>query len=650
MTLLDAVRAAYGSSTWDGRCSIGMPQSPNHPPVHWHALPRRHGDMVRAGRRIGGQRPDRDGHPRRHPHRRARPRLPRRQAARRRRRRRGRPRRRFIRTTGCTRSRRSSAAACCWTFPRALGLGRLRAGYEITPADLDAAVRGRAPTVGAGDIVLIRTGWGRRFDDGSDAYVGKATGVPGVGEAGARWLAEPRRARRRRGHHRLRTARARGRARAAAGPPGAARRARHLHHRGAGTWRSSPRAGVHEFTFVLVAAATRRRHRSPVRPLAVVGRWLSSTLGAATRRVRGRAAATTGSPPRSATACAQRVLDVPRHLRRRDRPATPAAAALSCVAAQGGSAAGARRSAWPTAVPAAQAAFVNGVLAHSLDYDDTHLPSVLHPSAVGDAGRAGGGASAPAPTARRLVAAIAVGLRGLRAARHGRLRPARPATRCSSSTASTPPRSAARSARAVAAGAADGAGRGPASPTRSASPPRWPSGIIEANRTGGTVKRMHCGWAAHAGGHRRPAGPARLHRPADGARGPVRLLRGLAARRRSTRTRSPRAGHGLVGARHLLQAIPGEPLHPRRDRRGAGAAGAGPAPGGRRSDRRSGSPLDGDARSASRSRSSVPRRPATWRSSAARSSSPPRCSAAAGSGVGLDDFTDAAATKPSTGR
>ena len=29
--------------------------------------------------------------------------------------------------------------------------------------------------------------------------------------------------------------------------------------------------------------------------------------------------------------------------------------------------------------------------------------------------------------------------------------------------------------------------------------PRWPPGIIEANRTGGTVKRMHCGWAAHAG-------------------------------------------------------------------------------------------------------------------------------------------------------
>ena len=36
----------------------------------------------------------------------------------------------------------------------------------------------------------------------------------------------------------------------------------------------------------------------------------------------------------------------------------------------------------PTRVPSAQAAFANGVLAHSLDYDDTHLPSVLHPSAA----------------------------------------------------------------------------------------------------------------------------------------------------------------------------------------------------------------------------------------------------------------------------
>ncbi|MFP3468139.1 MmgE/PrpD family protein, partial [Leifsonia sp. SIMBA_070] len=31
--------------------------------------------------------------------------------------------------------------------------------------------------------------------------------------------------------------------------------------------------------------------------------------------------------------------------------------------------------------PAATAALINGTLAHSMDSDDTHLPSVLHPSA-----------------------------------------------------------------------------------------------------------------------------------------------------------------------------------------------------------------------------------------------------------------------------
>ena len=36
----------------------------------------------------------------------------------------------------------------------------------------------------------------------------------------------------------------------------------------------------------------------------------------------------------------------------------------------------------PGRLPAALAALVNGTLAHSLDYDDTHLPSVLHPSAT----------------------------------------------------------------------------------------------------------------------------------------------------------------------------------------------------------------------------------------------------------------------------
>jgi len=62
-------------------------------------------------------------------------------------------------------------------------------GYEITVEDLEEASAVHGLSVGAGDIVLIRSGWGSKFVEG-DAYVGRETGVPGVGEAGARWLAD----------------------------------------------------------------------------------------------------------------------------------------------------------------------------------------------------------------------------------------------------------------------------------------------------------------------------------------------------------------------------------------------------------------------------------------------------------------------------
>ncbi len=37
----------------------------------------------------------------------------------------------------------------------------------------------------------MRSGWGLKFDD-AQAYIGRASGVPGVGQAGARWLASHR--------------------------------------------------------------------------------------------------------------------------------------------------------------------------------------------------------------------------------------------------------------------------------------------------------------------------------------------------------------------------------------------------------------------------------------------------------------------------
>ncbi len=75
-------------------------------------------------------------------------------------------------------------------IPRALGLEVCEPGYEITPENLDAALALQQMSIDAGDVVLIRSGWGRRFDDGTESYLGSSTGVPGVAEAGARWLAD----------------------------------------------------------------------------------------------------------------------------------------------------------------------------------------------------------------------------------------------------------------------------------------------------------------------------------------------------------------------------------------------------------------------------------------------------------------------------
>ena len=70
-----------------------------------------------------------------------------------------------------------------------LGLDCCPGGYEISVSDLEAAAEAQGTPVGPGDAVLIRTGWGR-FADDPDRYLGRDSGVPGVGEEGARWLAD----------------------------------------------------------------------------------------------------------------------------------------------------------------------------------------------------------------------------------------------------------------------------------------------------------------------------------------------------------------------------------------------------------------------------------------------------------------------------
>ena len=148
---------------------------------------------------------------------------------------------------------------------------------------------------------------------------------------------------------------------------------------------------------------------------------------------------------------------------------------------------------------APMAAFVNGVLAHSLDYDDTHLPSVLHPSAavvpaaLAAAERSGAsGAEVVRAVALGLEVCVRLGMAGYDEAagnsvffEHGQH-----ATSICGALGG-----------AVAAAILERDSRLPEAERvvhALGIAASMASGIIEANRTGGTVKRMHCGWAAHA--------------------------------------------------------------------------------------------------------------------------------------------------------
>ncbi|MFM7063421.1 MAG: MmgE/PrpD family protein [Actinomycetes bacterium] len=152
-------------------------------------------------------------------------------------------------------------------------------------------------------------------------------------------------------------------------------------------------------------------------------------------------------------------------------------------------------------VPARAAAFLNGVLAHSLDYDDTHLPSILHPSAsVVPAALAAGesvgssGAQVLAAVAVGLEVAVRTGMAGYDPTADGGrgqsvfFEHGQHATSICGALGS-----------AAAAAALWSPGDAAAAADAIAVACSMASGIIEANRTGGTVKRAHCGFAAHAG-------------------------------------------------------------------------------------------------------------------------------------------------------
>lgn len=187
--LLDAIRAGVRTYDLSRPYEVGMPQSPNHP-AYWHTLPRRHGDMIRedggsaandlivlgthvgthmdalahvsqdgrlhgdvdaAQAQVGGRFDD----------------------------------------LGIDQVAAIIGRGVLLDVPRALGLDVLDADHEITPDQLAATVDAQGTPLRPDDVVLVRSGWGRRWSEGQ-VYLGTTTGAPGPGEEAARWLAAQR--------------------------------------------------------------------------------------------------------------------------------------------------------------------------------------------------------------------------------------------------------------------------------------------------------------------------------------------------------------------------------------------------------------------------------------------------------------------------
>lgn len=150
----------------------------------------------------------------------------------------------------------------------------------------------------------------------------------------------------------------------------------------------------------------------------------------------------------------------------------------------------------PEKVPAAWAAFINGVLAHSLDFDDTHLPSILHPSAtVVPAALAA--AEVAGVSGAQFLDAVAVGIECVvRLGMAGFDKQSNNSVFFEHGQHATSICGAVGSAVSASLLLGGEEGKVVNSVGVAAS---MAGGIIEANRTGGTVKRLHCGWAAHAG-------------------------------------------------------------------------------------------------------------------------------------------------------
>lgn len=72
-------------------------------------------------------------------------------------------------------------------IPKYKGIDLLPERYAITPEDLAGAAEEQGVTIGEGDCVLFRTGYGRFFEVDAETYLYKWAGI---GDAAAQWLAD----------------------------------------------------------------------------------------------------------------------------------------------------------------------------------------------------------------------------------------------------------------------------------------------------------------------------------------------------------------------------------------------------------------------------------------------------------------------------
>jgi len=73
--------------------------------------------------------------------------------------------------------------------PAALGIARCPPAYEVTRADLEAALNLTGAQPRKGDVLLVRTGWGQLYGD-PVAFENLKEGTPGPGVPAATWLAD----------------------------------------------------------------------------------------------------------------------------------------------------------------------------------------------------------------------------------------------------------------------------------------------------------------------------------------------------------------------------------------------------------------------------------------------------------------------------